>query len=135
MMRILVSMLSVVAIGMVGAACSSDGGVEDETWVLSELAGSPVAAGFEATFTFDGTDIAGSGGCNRYQGKASFDNGSVDVSGPLAVTMMACGEETDAAERRFLQVLEEATSYSVDDDTLTLSDADDLPLATFNAEA
>jgi heat shock protein HslJ len=49
----------------------------------------------------------------------------------IATTMMACQPAVMDQEQRFLTVLTEATSYEMANDTLTLLDANDVALATF----
>ncbi|WP_395665896.1 YbaY family lipoprotein [Methylocella sp.] len=78
--------------------------------------------------------VSGSGGCNRYFGKAEIDGDRIRF-GKLGSTQMACPEALMEQERRFFGVLEEARSWIVDPlrRKLTLFDASGAPLATFSA--
>ena len=50
-------------------------------------------------------EVAGVGGCNRFQGAAETKDGKVQI-GPLAVTSMSCSPERDELEQRFLAALQ-----------------------------
>lgn len=95
------------------------------SWLLSELDGAaPVAGGRPATLEIDAEGrVAGSTGCNRFMGGYSADGATVTF-GQLATTMMACPDELMQQERTFLDVMGAAASYSIVDDTLTITAAD-----------
>ena len=57
--------------------------------------------GTELTAVFRLTKVAGSSGCNTYQGPYTT-NGIVAAIGPLATTRMACAEDVMAQETAFL---------------------------------
>ncbi|HSN43746.1 MAG TPA: META domain-containing protein, partial [Propionibacteriaceae bacterium] len=100
-------------------------------WVLDILGGKPAVEATTATarFAADGT-ISGSSGCNRYSGPFSTSGNAIKV-GDLASTMMACGDDDIMAqEKSFLDALSTASTFSVDEATLTLADRDGTALAT-----
>jgi heat shock protein HslJ len=79
-------------------------------WVVDSYAttpGSPIAplAGTELTATFRLRNVAGSSGCNTYDGPYTT-NGNVVAIGPLATTRMACAEDIMAQETSFLAALQ-----------------------------
>jgi heat shock protein HslJ len=86
--------------------------------VVSVLAGAELTA----VFAEDGT-VAGSGGCNAYNGPYATDGSSIDI-GPLASTKKLCGEPAgvDDQEAQFLAALDNATTYAITGDTLELRD-------------
>jgi heat shock protein HslJ len=101
------------------------------SWTLGEMAsqgGQAVINIFPApitiTFTSQGT-LSGSGGCNNYQGGYTLTGSSgpfgKEISiGPLASTQMFCAD-TSNLEATYLQILQAATSYNIDNNTeLTL---------------
>jgi heat shock protein HslJ len=76
----------------------------------------------QITATFDGQtkEVGGNAGCNHYGGGYSIDGDKVTMEGPFAVTEMWCGEEKDAQEKEYLDILLAAESYEVDGDTLVI---------------
>lgn len=63
--------------------------------------------------------VSGSGGCNRLMGGFELAGESLGF-GPVATTMMHCGDEAMARERAFLNVLEATEAYAIEGATLTL---------------
>lgn len=78
--------------------------------------------GVKQTITFDETNgqVFGDAGCNRFTGSFTV-NGSRLKIGPLATTLMACGDAQMKAETTFLKRLQSATSFMQAGDTLTLT--------------
>jgi len=73
----------------------------------------------------DGGAISGSTGCNRFQATGTIDNGDLVVTGPIAVTRMACpGDALTAQEDVVLAVLENRMHVRLNpfDGTVTISD-------------
>jgi putative lipoprotein len=127
-----VLVLAVSACGDDGASADREGSaVSANNWILAELEGEPVPDGVQVTLEYDGTTVAGTGGCNQYNGTASFDNGEVDISTEIASTMMACQPPADEVERRYLAALGTADGFFVEDDTLTITSADE-PILVFD---
>ncbi len=92
-------------------------------WQADDIGGQPVLSGGPPTlhFTDDKGQVNGYSGCNRFFGTAEIDGDRLSFS-PLGVTRMACGERSDAQERRFLQALEKTRSYTFGGTTLSLHD-------------
>lgn len=135
--------LAAVALALLGAGCGGDdddagrtGGdaVSESSWVLVELGGEPVADGVEVTLQYDGETIAGSAGCNTYNGGATFDDGTVTVSPAMATTLMACEGPAAEVETAFLQTLPTATAFVVIDDELRMSDGSGQQVLVFSAQ-
>lgn len=79
----------------------------------------------ELTAVFDGDQISGSAGCNRYFGGFAAADGEIEI-GPLASTRMACPEEgVMEQEAQFLAALESAATYTITGDRLEMRTADD----------
>jgi len=78
------------------------------SWDLTESAAlEPVV-----TLTYDAGRIAGSSGCNRYNGTATDGPATGEFSvGPLAGTRMACADTLSAVETRFIEQLSGAQTY------------------------
>jgi heat shock protein HslJ len=85
----------------------------------SVVAGSTVTA----IFAEDGT-VAGSGGCNKYNGTYTVD-GAALTFGPLLSTKMACANEAvTKQEANYLAALAKVTTHAFSGDNLELRDAD-----------
>jgi heat shock protein HslJ len=97
-------------------------------WLLTEL-GSELVSPREGeraphlVLDLDEARLAGSGGCNRLIGSISLDEAGLRF-GPVATTMMHCGEEAMAFERAFLEALEATRAYAIEGTTLTLLDGE-----------
>jgi heat shock protein HslJ len=76
----------------------------------------------EVTATFDSEteEVGGSAGCNIYSGSYTIDGDELIMDGPFAVTEMWCGEEKDAQEKEYLDILLSAESYEVENGKLTV---------------
>ncbi|MFA7198086.1 MAG: META domain-containing protein [Methanoculleus sp.] len=93
---------------------------------------SSVIAGTTVTVTFapDG-NVTGNAGCNHYGGQYSLDGGNLAISS-LFSTLMYC--ETPGVmeqESAYLTLLANVTSFRVEGDRLTLTDADGTDLLFF----
>jgi heat shock protein HslJ len=71
------------------------------------------------TAEFGPDGVTGNAGCNSYTGPASYDGTTLTV-GPVASTMMACGDAVDAQEQQFLTALQTPSTVEVSGDTVTL---------------
>lgn len=84
------------------------------TWRLVEINGQSALAGVAVTAIFESPDrVSGSGGCNRYTGAATADNGQLAV-GALAATRMYCAEAgVSAQEDAYFSALGKTKGYTV----------------------
>ena len=83
-------------------------------WLLEDLAGQGVIDMAQTTIVFDGEGRAsGNGGCNRYTGSYTFENGKL-VFGPLAGTKMMCPEAVMDQEDRFHDALADVEGVTTD---------------------
>jgi heat shock protein HslJ len=88
--------------------------LEGTTWVLDGT-----ITGTEITARFDGRGVSGSAGCNNYTGTYVADNGAIAISN-LTATNLTCDEDVTDQEARYLNSLEAATSYTIQDNELTI---------------
>lgn len=107
--------------------------IDGQRWTLIETivggdAVVPVPAGVEAWLQIDGDQITGSLGCNNFNSSATHSGNALSM-GAIASTRMACDEATMQIEAAFAAALERTAAYSVNGNTLTLLDADGLPVA------
>ncbi len=103
-------------------------------WVLTELAGQPLAAELEATASAainlridqqhidDATaKLSGFDGCNRFMASAALGDGLLRV-GPIGASKMYCQATSDFAQR-YHQQLRAVAGYEIQDRALHLHDA------------
>lgn len=70
-----------------------------------------------ASFSADG--VAGFAGCNNYRGGFTYDNGTIST-GPFAATRLACEPAIMELEMGYLRAMEQAQSYAIEGDQLTI---------------
>lgn len=85
----------------------------DGRWVLDEIDGRAPGAGTEpVTLGFDGSQVSGSAGCNRYSGMVRAGEPGELSLGPLMTTRKGCPDPVAGLERAYLEALESATGYA-----------------------
>jgi heat shock protein HslJ len=93
-----------------------------------------VAAGSTPTAAFDGRQVSGTGGCNRFSGPYVVSGQSKIKIGPLASTMMACSDPAlTTQEQQYLAALQLAASFRVTRTRLDLLRDGGTIAATFDA--
>jgi heat shock protein HslJ len=122
--------LALACVGLIAAGCGDDADSRSETagmpttiedlqserWVLDGEASTPtIASAGSVTIDFDEDEVHGTGPCNVYGGPFELDDESISF-GPLVSTMMACGDDIDAAETDYLRGLEAVETAEIDDD-------------------
>ncbi len=111
-------------------------GITEKYWKLVELRGQPVASlEREPHLILKNQEgrVTGFAGCNSFSGIYTLNEATARISfGPLAMTRKFCSTGMDV-ERAFGEVLEQADSYSLNGDNLTLNRARMAPLARFEA--
>jgi heat shock protein HslJ len=96
--------------------------------VASVVAGSTVTA----VFAEDG-NLAGSGGCNTYNGPYKVDGASIEI-GPLASTMMMCADPAvGQQETSYFAALDKAATCAFNGDRLQLRAVDGALLVEYRA--
>ena len=126
-MKILVMLLLSSMIGL--ASCSYGSSIEDTDWVLQSygefgnlkdvLTDTEITAEFVSS---EGT-VEGSAGCNSYSGSYEVKDSQLSIPGPIAATEMYCMEPEGVMEqeRQYLEILQAAKSYSVEDGELHIN--------------
>ncbi len=126
-MKILVMLLLSSMIGL--ASCSYGSSIEDTDWVLQSYGEfgnlKDVLTDTEITTEFvssEGT-VEGSAGCNSYSGSYEVKDSQLSIPGPIAATEMYCMEPEGVMEqeRQYLEILQAAKSYSVQDGELQIN--------------
>jgi heat shock protein HslJ len=103
----------------------------DGNWVASEIGGRPALADAPVTLDLrrDGS-ASGSAGCNRYMGKARVTADGLRF-GPTAATKMACSDDRNEQETRYLDALGKAAGWRKDGSGLVLTSEDGAVLVRF----
>ncbi len=106
---------TVTTIGAFAGPAATVGVPPAGTWLAEDIAGGGVIDRAQTTLTIaaDGT-VSGSGGCNRYHGKAVVSGAAIQF-GPLAATRMACSPALMDQEAKLLGALAAARSWRADD--------------------
>ncbi len=105
------------------------------TWRLVTLEGRAVLSSTRVTAVFaDDSRVSGSGGCNRYFGRAAATGEQLAV-GLLGTTLMHCGADgVMAQEGAYYGALEKAKAYRVVDGELRLGPAPGAVTLAYRAE-
>jgi len=101
----------------------------EKYWKLVELYGNPVVANdsnrgeAHIIFKIEGNRFNGNAGCNRILGSYQIkEDGKIVFSQAIATRMMCLNMDI---EDKFLQILDTADSYAIQDDTLVISKEND----------
>ena len=84
-------------------------------WVVEDIASAGIIDFSRVTLNFDPDGrLYGRASCNRYSGTYHTEGDQLSV-GRTAVTMQACAPALNNQERRFLDVLQDARGFEIDD--------------------
>ena len=112
---------------------------EGVLWRLVEIRSEPgeMASVLDQTTVdvkFDGGELGGSAGCNRYFGNYSLGEANqLTLGSEMGSTQMACAPEVMAQEQRYFTLLGQVTAVNRLEDQLILEDADSASLLKFAA--
>lgn len=131
---LVLAVLAAIVVVATGCNCTEQKsvGLEGTSWKLVGWSiSSQNPSDFTITADFDATRMSGKSAVNQYGGdyKAGAD-GKFEL-GPVAMTKMAGSEEEMRAEQNYHQLLSQAKKYSIEGETLTLSDENDNQLLIF----
>jgi heat shock protein HslJ len=108
--------------------------LEGESWILTQFVaedGSTQIVDVGVDAEFDGSQISGTSGCNRYN--ASYEANGNEISfGPIAGTQMACPEPQTSVEARYLQLLESVATFEVEGRSMSMADGEGTPVLQFS---
>jgi len=120
----------VASLGCAAFSCATtavDAGppsLDGTRWVLTSPAAGGPPAERPITLGFEGGQVQGSDGCNRYAGGYTRDGDRLEVGPDLASTRMACPPEVMQQADAFVAALTSARRFRIEGDALTLSTAD-----------
>lgn len=98
----------------------------DGTWRAVRALGGDVQG---SEITLKGTEVSGTGGCNRFSGSAVLGKGAIKF-GALRATKMFCAGKMDT-ETIFLSALDATRHYEISGDELVFADETGSPVAVF----
>src|SRR4030095_2108881 len=129
----------VVLVFLTLAGCSSSqspsgGTLTGQVWALTDLGSkAPLQdTGITIQFNTDGT-VAGSSGCNQYNGTYTASGSSLNINTPLASTMMMCAQPIMVQESAYQAALGTVKAYTIKGDKLTLFGPDNREIANYQA--
>ena len=129
--------LSVVSIGCGGTKGGTGGQIEGVNWVLESYKDrgnmSGVTRDIRIDALFKGGMVSGNSGINTYSAPYETSGSSLTI-GPAVTTMMASPEDIMAVEQAYLAALQQASSYTATEDSLTIFDADGSELLSYMKE-
>ena len=109
---------------------SDAGKLEDKRWML-EWYGDPgnlqaLLPNTEITATFKSAEgqVTGSAGCNTYFGSYELRGNNLSIPESIAATEKYCGDEINEQERDYLNTLQAAKSYEIENGELTINCGD-----------
>lgn len=110
------------------AACDAGTGSDDpdlagKTFVSTQVTGHELVDGSEVRLIFQTDRISVQAGCNTLNGGATWDEGALVVTQPMARTMMACAPDLMAQDDWLEGFLTSEPALSLDGATLTLGDS------------
>jgi len=134
--------LTIVAVGLVTAACSSpaaggSGGTLDGTaWTLKtyDVAGTATAvpSGMVIDAKFAGVKVSGFAGCNVYTAAVAISGATIKI-GPAATTAMACAPAISLVETAYLANLAKSATFTATAEALTIFGSDGKQLLSYGA--
>ncbi|MFC2037136.1 META domain-containing protein [Chloroflexota bacterium] len=103
--------------------------LESTEWVLLRLGTSHLVPGSHITLSFDGGQVSGYGGCNRYRGRYEVVDGALSIP-EITRTARACPglEGVMDQEAAYVRALTSAAYFQVEDEGLLIRGARGVPL-------
>ncbi|MFN3892904.1 MAG: META domain-containing protein [Beijerinckiaceae bacterium] len=113
----MITLAFLVSLAATGAAMAQSD-LTGSAWLAEDIMGRGVVDRAQSTLQPlpDGR-VAGSSGCNRFNGKGAVSHGKVEI-GPLATTRMACPPALMDQETRYLKALAASRRYDIREDGL-----------------
>lgn len=122
---LLAALLTTVLATTALAACA--GGPSDvagRTFVATDVEGHELAEGTEIVLAFTDDSVGAQPGCNSMSAPATWDDGTLRLTGEMRSTMMACSDELMDQEAWFSELLRAEPTLALDGGTLTLTGPD-----------
>ncbi len=105
-------------------------------WIAARLNGHKLLPATTISAEFNtGESVSGSSGCNNYSTSYTVDGDSISFGGEIVSTMMLCDEPVNEQEREYFQALNEAASFDVNGEELTMLNGEGNTLAVYKAQS
>lgn len=112
-------------------ACAGGPNLKGTRWQLTQLNGQPVLEGVTVTLNFEADTLGGSDGCNTYGGSYTTKSSAFKTAGDIFSTMMYCSDVINNQATAYYTALNQAASFTLKDQTLSLLDDSGMALAEF----
>ncbi|NOV98042.1 META domain-containing protein [Isoptericola halotolerans] len=108
------------------AACGTTGAqdVAGRTFVAVEVTGHELAAGSQVVVAFTEDSVGLQPGCNSMSAPATWEDGTLRLTGEMRSTMMACSDELMAQDQWFSDLVASGPALAFDGDNLRLTGQD-----------
>lgn len=122
------------------ATIASQNNLTDYTWLLEELFNKqdqPIKPIAESAIdlNFNGQRLAGYAGCNNYFAQYQIsDEHNLNLTSQLATSLKACSSEINQQETTYLNLLQKATHYKLENHQLIVLDKNENMLLKFSAQ-
>lgn len=121
---ILTTLLTVLATTALAACASGAGDVSGRTFVATDITDRQIAEGSQIVLSFTEDAVGVQPGCNSMSAPATWDDGTLRLTGEMRSTMMACSDELMEQETWFSELLRAEPTLTLDGATLTLTGTD-----------
>jgi len=128
---LLLGLAALVAAACNTAAANRTNGLANTNWMLSTMAGNPMASGTNITLGFGLAQASGFGGCNQYSTTYQTDGSRGLTFGTIAATRMACPAPQVALETTYYASLAQVVRFVMAGGNLTLLDRSNSAVLTF----
>jgi heat shock protein HslJ len=123
MIKRILSIICIFLAASLLAACASAPGLKSTRWQLTQLNGQPALEGVTVTLNLEEDTLGGSDGCNTYGGSYTSKGSAFKTGGDIFSTMMYCSDTINNQATAYFTALDQATSFTLQDNTLSLLDA------------
>ncbi|MDQ8698899.1 META domain-containing protein [Hyphomicrobium sp. LHD-15] len=112
--------LSVVLTAASGVRAEDEAGLVGATWLAEDIGGAGVVDNVQSKITIDSAGkVSGSGGCNRLIGSVEVDGDKITFA-PPATTRMMCPPAVMDQEGKFIDALQKARGFTLEEPFLRL---------------
>ncbi|HEY69143.1 MAG TPA: META domain-containing protein [Anaerolineae bacterium] len=132
---LLVGLALLVVLPLSSCGTSVEINLDGTAWELTSMGGDPLIPGSRITLAFEGGEVEGSAGCNRYFGTYTLSGGGGFQVSEWAITEMAClsPEGVMSQETTYMGHLSTACRVVLEGDELKLQDGSGRDLLIFVA--
>ena len=117
------------------AACGSSAGLTDQTWMLTEVGGTPAVETAISTLTFTDGTITGNTGCNGFSTTYEESGSSMVINPAIAATLMACDPAVMTQEAALFEAFANTAKFEISGIALQLMDDKGGTLARYSSES